>query len=249
MLEDLHLLANRPSWTTWHGWSPDCPPPPGRREHPQRPAVATPEAPPGRPAPRPPRHRPCLRPRGQHGGSSSPCRNATSRDHEVATLVERTDGWVVGLQLAAISLQQVPDVGRAIESFAGSDRIVAEYLMEEVIERQRPQVRRFLLATSILEWLSVDLCDAVTGTGDAGTMLDDVAEALPLPDPAGPVGRALPLPPPVRRAAAVSAAARGPLPPRARLTPGRPTGSRGTGAPRSRSRTCWPRGNTGRRST
>ena len=95
-------------------------------------------------------------------------------DDQVAMLLDRTDGWAVGLQLAAISLRHVPDVGASIASFAGSDRLVAEYLLEEVLERQEPETRRFLLQTSVLDWLSIELCDAVTGQGNARAMLDDL---------------------------------------------------------------------------
>ena len=93
-------------------------------------------------------------------------------DHEVATLRDRTDGWAVGLQLAAISLRDAPDVGASVETFAGNDRLVGEYLLEEVLARQDPETRRFLLHTSVLEWLSVDLCNAVTGNDNARVMLD-----------------------------------------------------------------------------
>lgn len=93
-------------------------------------------------------------------------------DTDVTTLLERTDGWVAGLQLAAVSLQHVSDVGGFVRSFAGSDRLVAEYLMTEVIERQEPEVRDFLLRTSVLHRLEADLCDAVTGNNDARKMLE-----------------------------------------------------------------------------
>ncbi len=92
-------------------------------------------------------------------------------DELVATLVDRTDGWAVGLQLAAISLRTSSDPARFVESFAGSDHLVAEYLLDEVIERQEPEVRRFLLQTSVLDHLSADLCDAVTGMANARAML------------------------------------------------------------------------------
>ncbi|HQR27464.1 MAG TPA: hypothetical protein PLP61_10540, partial [Nocardioides sp.] len=95
-------------------------------------------------------------------------------DADVERLLDRTDGWVAGLQLAAISLQNVPDVACAVQNFAGSDRLVADYLLEEVIEQQEPEVRRFLLETSVLEWLSADVCDAVTGHGNARRLLAEL---------------------------------------------------------------------------
>ncbi len=91
---------------------------------------------------------------------------------QIATLVRRTDGWAVALQLAAISLQRAPDVGAFVEAFAGNDRLVVEYLTEEVLDRQDPATRRILLRTSVLGWLSAALCDAVTGEGNADEMLD-----------------------------------------------------------------------------
>ena len=90
---------------------------------------------------------------------------------QVDTLLGRTDGWAVGLQLAGISLREAEEVDAFVDTFAGSHRHVAEYLLEEVLEGQEPDARGFLLRTSVLDWLSVDLCDAVTGAGDARTML------------------------------------------------------------------------------
>lgn len=95
-------------------------------------------------------------------------------DELVAKLVQRTDGWAAGLQLAAISLRTAPDMVAFVDSFAGSDHLVAEYLLNEVIERQEPDVRGFLLETSVLDWLSPGLCDAVTGMGNASAMLDEL---------------------------------------------------------------------------
>ncbi|MGA8046567.1 MAG: LuxR C-terminal-related transcriptional regulator [Dermatophilaceae bacterium] len=92
----------------------------------------------------------------------------------VARLVDRTDGWAVGLQLAAISLRTASDPAAFVDSFAGSDHLVAEYLLDEVIARQEPEVRRFLLQTCVLERLTPELCDAVTGAGNAGFMLDEL---------------------------------------------------------------------------
>jgi LuxR family maltose regulon positive regulatory protein len=82
--------------------------------------------------------------------------------NDVAALDARTEGWIAGLQLAAISLQGCSDTARFIESFAGSNRFVLDYLLQEVLSRQSPAFTRFLLATSILDRLSGPLCDAVT---------------------------------------------------------------------------------------
>lgn len=90
-------------------------------------------------------------------------------------LVARTDGWAAGLQLAAISLQRFVDVDAFIDGFTGSNKLVADYLAEEVIDDLQPDLRRFLLDTSVLEWLDTDLCNAVTGDDDAEQMLDVLA--------------------------------------------------------------------------
>lgn len=92
-----------------------------------------------------------------------------------STLVARTDGWAVGLQLAAVALKGATDVPAEIDAFAGDDRLVAEYLAAEVLDRQEPAVRRFLLDTSVLDWLSAELCEAVTGEGRAREMLELVS--------------------------------------------------------------------------
>jgi LuxR family maltose regulon positive regulatory protein len=80
---------------------------------------------------------------------------------EVGALEARTEGWIAGLQLAAISLQGHEDVGGFIASFAGSHHFVLDYLVEEVLQRQPESIRTFLLRTSILDRLCGELCDAV----------------------------------------------------------------------------------------
>jgi LuxR family maltose regulon positive regulatory protein len=83
-------------------------------------------------------------------------------DAEAAAALEaRTEGWVAGLQLAALSLQGQADVRGFIVSFSGSHRHVVDYLAEEVLGRQSAHIRAFLLQTSILERMSAELCDAV----------------------------------------------------------------------------------------
>jgi LuxR family maltose regulon positive regulatory protein len=83
---------------------------------------------------------------------------------EVAALEERTEGWAAGLQLAALSIQGRSDIPAFVKAFTGSHLYVAEYLVEEVLERQPDEVRTFLLQTSILERLNARLCEAVVGT-------------------------------------------------------------------------------------
>jgi LuxR family maltose regulon positive regulatory protein len=104
----------------------------------------------------------------------------------VATLADRTEGWAVGLQLAALSLQGRDEVSAFVSTFSGSHRFVLDYLTEEVLDRQPDLVREFLLSTSILERLSGPLCDAVTGSDDGQEMLEACERAnlfvVPLDD-------------------------------------------------------------------
>jgi LuxR family maltose regulon positive regulatory protein len=101
----------------------------------------------------------------------------------VATLAERTEGWAAGLQLAALSLsgQAAPQQASAIAAFAGSARFVADYLVEEVLERQPPATQTFLLETAVLDRLCGQLCDAVAapvdGRPDGQTMLEELERA------------------------------------------------------------------------
>ena len=88
---------------------------------------------------------------------------------QVAALDARTEGWIAGLQLAAISMQGRADVGGFIESFAGSNRFVLDYLLEEVLQRQSESVQAFLLRTSILDRLCGPLCDALLGDTNASS--------------------------------------------------------------------------------
>lgn len=80
---------------------------------------------------------------------------------DIAALETRTEGWIAGLQLAAISLQGHADVAGFIASFAGSHHFVLDYLVEEVLQRQPEPIQAFLLRTSILDRLCGPLCDAV----------------------------------------------------------------------------------------
>jgi LuxR family maltose regulon positive regulatory protein len=82
---------------------------------------------------------------------------------DVAALETRTEGWIAGLQLAAISMQGHQDAASFIRSFTGSHHFVLDYLLEEVLERQPESVQTFLLRTSILDRMCGPLCDAVLG--------------------------------------------------------------------------------------
>jgi LuxR family transcriptional regulator, maltose regulon positive regulatory protein len=105
---------------------------------------------------------------------------------EVASLGGRTEGWAVGLQLAALSLRERPNPGAFVEAFTGTHRYVLDYLTEEVLERQPERVRTFLLQTSILDRLIGPLCDAVTRESDGQQMLEHLQRAnlflVPLDD-------------------------------------------------------------------
>jgi LuxR family maltose regulon positive regulatory protein len=91
---------------------------------------------------------------------------------DITALETRTEGWITGLQLAALALQaslsmhSTPDTSCFIRSFTGSHRFVLDYLVEEVLQRQPEHIRSFLLQTSILDRLNGSLCDAVTGQKD-----------------------------------------------------------------------------------
>jgi LuxR family maltose regulon positive regulatory protein len=82
-------------------------------------------------------------------------------DADIVALERRTEGWIAGLQLAAISLQGQPDASSFIQSFTGSHRFVLDYLLEEVLGQQPERVQTFLLRTSILDRMTGPLCDAV----------------------------------------------------------------------------------------
>ena len=107
----------------------------------------------------------------------------------VAALAARTEGWVAGLQLAALSLRGQADLVGFVAAFSGSHRYVLDYLAEEVLDRQQEELRTFLLETSLLERLSGGLCDAVTGRTDSQAMLERVEQAglflVPLDDVRG----------------------------------------------------------------
>lgn len=92
-------------------------------------------------------------------------------DADIATLGERTEGWIAALQLAALSLRGREDARGFIERFAGDDRYVVDYLMDEVLAHQPEAVRGFLLRTAILDRLTGPLCDALTGLDNGTPML------------------------------------------------------------------------------
>jgi LuxR family maltose regulon positive regulatory protein len=91
---------------------------------------------------------------------------------EIAALEERTEGWIVGLQLAALSMQGRDDVSGFIKALTGDDRYIMDYLMSEVLQRQLEHIQTFLLHTSILDRLTGPLCNSVTSRSDGQAILE-----------------------------------------------------------------------------
>lgn len=112
--------------------------------------------------------------------------------NDIATLRERTEGWIASLQMAAVSMQgrlktQGPEgVSRFIDTFAGSNRFILDYLIEEVISQQPAEISEFLHQTSILERFTASLCDAFLDRHDSQTVLRRIEQAnlflIPLDD-------------------------------------------------------------------
>jgi ATP/maltotriose-dependent transcriptional regulator MalT len=111
--------------------------------------------------------------------------NLTAAD--ITALERRTEGWIVGLQLAAVSMQGRDDLSDFVEAFTGSSHYVLDYLIEEVFEQQTAEAQDFLLKTSILDRLSGPLCDAVVDRTGSRELLDRLEHAnlfiIPLDQP------------------------------------------------------------------
>jgi len=105
---------------------------------------------------------------------------------DIAALEDRTEGWIVGLQLAALSVRDRADRSGFIAALSGSHRYILSYLTAEVLDRQPAEIRQFLLDTAILDQLHGDLCNAVTGRADSHVLLEQLLNAnlflLPLDD-------------------------------------------------------------------
>lgn len=93
---------------------------------------------------------------------------------EIATLEARTEGWIAGLQIAALSMQGQEDISGFIRAFSGSHRHILGYLVDEVINRLPEDTQNFLLLTSILDRLCGPLCDAVTGNSNGQAILENL---------------------------------------------------------------------------
>ncbi len=96
---------------------------------------------------------------------------------EVSTLQARTEGWIAGLHLAALSLQGHDDVANFIEAFTGSHRYVVDYLVEEVLSHQPAGIQDFLVQTCFLDRLSGPLCDAVRRRDDSQALLEQIEQS------------------------------------------------------------------------
>ena len=110
----------------------------------------------------------------------------TLEEKDIHSLEMRTEGWAVGLQLAALALKNLPDPQSFVESFRGSHRYVLDYLAEEVIRQQRDDLRKFLIQTSILERFNAEACEALSGNPNSQSLLSELEQAnlflIPLDD-------------------------------------------------------------------
>ena len=98
-------------------------------------------------------------------------------DEALSSLEERTEGWIAGVQLAVLALRGRDDHEAFLRGFRGNHRFLLEYLNDEILAHQTPQVRAFLQQTSILERLSGSLCAAVTGENGSQAMLEELRKA------------------------------------------------------------------------
>jgi LuxR family maltose regulon positive regulatory protein len=104
-------------------------------------------------------------------------------ERQVSELVVRTEGWVGGLQMAALAMRDHPDIPHFIDDFSGSNRYVMDYLAEEVLARHTEAERVFLLDTSILDRMCASLCEAVTGNRNSQEVLERLEHANLFLDP------------------------------------------------------------------
>jgi LuxR family maltose regulon positive regulatory protein len=106
--------------------------------------------------------------------------------NNVVALEKRTEGWIVGLQMAALSMQKQSDLSGFIRAFTGTNRFILDYLLEEVLNHQSPDIQEFLLKTSILDQMTTPLCDAVLGSSNSRYILTQLEQAnlflVPLDD-------------------------------------------------------------------
>lgn len=96
---------------------------------------------------------------------------------QVEALAARTEGWIVGLQLAAVSLRNTPDKAAFIHHFAGDNRHITDFLLDEVLRSRSIDIQNFLLQTSVLERFNAPLCDAMMETDNSRAMIDEMERA------------------------------------------------------------------------
>ncbi len=96
---------------------------------------------------------------------------------QIAGLTGRTEGWVAGLQLAALALRDRPDATPFIEALAHGDQYILDYLFDEIFSQQPPAVQRFLLATAVVERMCGPLCDALSGEDGGQAQLEALHRA------------------------------------------------------------------------
>ena len=133
----------------------------------------------------------------------------TSSAEDIAALETRTEGWIAGLQLAALSMQGHQDATSFIQSFTGSHHFVLDYLVEEVLHQQPASVQTFLLRTSILDRLCGPLCDAVLARpllAPGKPRLEYLERRQPVHRPPGQRAALVPLSPSLCRFAAAATA-------------------------------------------
>jgi LuxR family maltose regulon positive regulatory protein len=95
---------------------------------------------------------------------------------QVSALQSRSEGWVAGLQLAALSLQKQQDADHFVSSFTGSHHYIVDYLTEEVLNRQSQAIKTFLMDTALLNRMNASLCDSITGRSDGQAMLEKLEQ-------------------------------------------------------------------------
>jgi LuxR family transcriptional regulator, maltose regulon positive regulatory protein len=110
--------------------------------------------------------------RSEAGALVSAVAGITLDGPDLSALLARTEGWPAGVFLAALSLRGHPSPHTFIDQFTGNNRFIADFLAEEVLNRQAPDVRQFLLRTSILDRFTAPLCDAVTGRADSARLIE-----------------------------------------------------------------------------
>jgi LuxR family maltose regulon positive regulatory protein len=180
VLDDYHVIKDKPIDEALTFWLDHLPPPPGGVHL----VIATRDDP----------HLPLarLRARGQLTELRATDLRFTSSEaaeflnqvmdldlsaEDIAALETRTEGWIAGLQLAAISMQGHKEITSFIKSFTGSHRFVLDYLIEEVLEQQSECIQTFLLQTAVLDRLTGSLCDVLTGQDNGRTTLEMLEHA------------------------------------------------------------------------